>query len=284
LTHLGALWRQPALLDEAEETADALPPLIEQDEQLDVTSGAAGCIGALLGLHQHRPAQRTLAAAIQCGDWLISRAQPSGDGLCWPIPRLGPLAGFAHGAAGIAWALVQLFARTREQRFQKVACAGVAYERTLFSPEAGNWRDLRESEQVRFPIAWCHGAPGIGLSRLSGLPFLEDAGIRDEIDIALKTTATAGFGANHSLCHGDLGNLELLLQAGDPSWSDTANRIAGAILADARRSGWRCGTPREVDSPGLMTGLAGIGYGLLRLAEPARVPCVLTLEGPRRRA
>jgi lantibiotic modifying enzyme len=29
-----------------------------------------------------------------------------------------------------------------------------------------------------------------------------------------------------------------------------------------------------------MTGLAGIGYGLLRLADPARVPCVLTVEGP----
>jgi lantibiotic modifying enzyme len=30
-----------------------------------------------------------------------------------------------------------------------------------------------------------------------------------------------------------------------------------------------------------MTGLAGIGYGLLRLAALARVPSVLTLEGPR---
>jgi lantibiotic modifying enzyme len=37
----------------------------------------------------------------------------------------------------------------------------------------------------------------------------------------------------------------------------------------------------EVESPGLMTGLAGIGYGLLRLAKPARVPSILTLEGPR---
>jgi lantibiotic modifying enzyme len=29
-----------------------------------------------------------------------------------------------------------------------------------------------------------------------------------------------------------------------------------------------------------MTGLAGIGYQLLRLAEPARVPSVLTLLPP----
>jgi lantibiotic modifying enzyme len=29
-----------------------------------------------------------------------------------------------------------------------------------------------------------------------------------------------------------------------------------------------------------MTGLAGIGYGLLRLAAPQRVPSVLALERP----
>jgi lantibiotic modifying enzyme len=33
--------------------------------------------------------------------------------------------------------------------------------------------------------------------------------------------------------------------------------------------------------PGMMTGLAGIGYGLLRLAEPERVPSVPVLEPPR---
>ena len=36
----------------------------------------------------------------------------------------------------------------------------------------------------------------------------------------------------------------------------------------------------RVESPGLMTGLAGIGYGLLRLAEPTRMPSVLVLEPP----
>jgi lantibiotic modifying enzyme len=29
-----------------------------------------------------------------------------------------------------------------------------------------------------------------------------------------------------------------------------------------------------------MTGLAGIGYGLLRFADPARIPSVLSLEPP----
>jgi type 2 lantibiotic biosynthesis protein LanM len=281
LTHLGALWRQPQLLDEAQEIVDLLPALIDQDDQLDVVSGAAGCLVTLLHLHEVRPCQRTLAAAIQCGDRLLARAQPVGEGLCWPLPGLGPLAGFSHGAAGIAWALLALFAHTRAERFRTAGRGGIAYERSVFCAEAGNWRDLRDPAHVCFPTAWCHGAPGIGLARLCGVPLLEDDGIRADIETALQTTLATGFGFNHSLCHGDLGNLELFLHSGEPSWRDTAQRLAGAILDGARQHGWRCGTPMEVESPGLMTGLAGIGYGLLRLTAPARVPSVLTLEGPR---
>ena len=96
----------------------------------------------------------------------------------------------------------------------------------------------------------------------------------------MKTTA-GSFGSNHSLCHGDFGNVELLLCTEEPSWCETANQIAAAIVERARRDGWRCGTPMEIESPGLMTGLAGIGYGLLRVASPTRMPSVLMLEGPR---
>jgi lantibiotic modifying enzyme len=37
----------------------------------------------------------------------------------------------------------------------------------------------------------------------------------------------------------------------------------------------------NVQTVGLMFGLAGIGYGMLRLIDPARVPDVLTLGGSR---
>ena len=41
-----------------------------------------------------------------------------------------------------------------------------------------------------------------------------------------------------------------------------------------------CGTQTSLASPGLMAGLAGIGYGLLRLACSERVPSVLVLAPP----
>jgi lantibiotic modifying enzyme len=52
------------------------------------------------------------------------------------------------------------------------------------------------------------------------------------------------------------------------------------ILENIERDGWQCGNPLGVETPGLMTGIAGIGYGLLRLADPDRVPSVLTLQPP----
>lgn len=132
--------------------------------------------------------------------------------------------------------------------------------------------------------AWCHGAPGIGNGRLRSLPHFDNAEIRAEIDTALHTTLTQGFGLNHCLCHGDLGNLDLLLQASqtldDPKWRSQVNRLAAMILESINQHGWLCGVPLGVETPGLMTGLAGIGYELLRLAEPTCIPSVLTLAPP----
>jgi lantibiotic modifying enzyme len=119
---------------------------------------------------------------------------------------------------------------------------------------------------------------------LRSLPHLDDATIRGEIGTALATTLAEGFGQNHTLCHGDLGNLDFVMQAaeglGDPRWRLEADRRAARILEGIDRQGWLCGVPLKVESPGLMTGLAGIGYGLLRLAEPTRLPSVLVLEPP----
>src|SRR3954453_8737605 len=130
--------------------------------------------------------------------------------------------------------------------------------------------------------AWCPGAPGIELARLCSLPHLDDATCQAEIDTALATTIAGGFGWNHSLCHGDLGNLEFLVQAGErlgeARGGSRADRLAAMTVESIDREGWLCGVPAAAESPGLMTGLAGIGYGLLRLAEPARVPSLLILK------
>ncbi|MDP9370656.1 MAG: hypothetical protein M3Q03_20715, partial [Chloroflexota bacterium] len=97
-----------------------------------------------------------------------------------------------------------------------------------------------------------------------------------------ETTLTHRFAGSHCLCHGALGNLELVLQAatalGEPRWRGELARWSAIVLASVAHDGARCANRLAVESPGLMTGLAGIGYGLLRLAAPTRVPSVLLLE------
>jgi type 2 lantibiotic biosynthesis protein LanM len=297
LTHLGTLWDMPALWNHIDTVLEWLPAQIDQDKQYDIIGGSAGCIASLLGLYRCRPREETLALAIQCGDRLVAEARPMQQGIAWMfnLGRSQPLTGFAHGTAGIATALLELAAASGIERFRAAGLAALAYERSQFSAEVGNWPDLRDPElsgfvlpagQQAFGTAWCHGAPGIGLGRLQLLPILDDATIRAEITIAVQTTLSQGFGANHSLCHGDLGNLELVVEAGRrlgrPDWLAQAEQRTASIFDHIAEQGWLCGVPLGVETPDLMMGIAGIGYGCLRLAEPERIPRVLQLEAPRR--
>src|SRR5262249_23114157 len=66
----------------------------------------------------------------------------------------------------------------------------------------------------------------------------------------------------------------------DPRWKTLASAISSGVLSRIRAGGWTCGVPQGVETPGLLAGLAGIGYGLLRLASPAVIPSILGLGPP----
>jgi type 2 lantibiotic biosynthesis protein LanM len=295
LSRMGLLWEQPDLLEEADQIVAHLPALIE-NAHLDVVSGSAGCLGGLFALHQARSlmglnSDRTISAAIQCGEHLLAHAEKSDAGLAWKTHlHSRPLTGFSHGAAGIAWALLRLSSLTGDERFRAAGIDGIGYEQSLFSGVHDNWPDLRGLSpdaplEPTFGVTWCHGAPGIGLARVSTLGLLDTPSMRRDVEAAVRTTSLHGFGMNHSLCHGDFGNLELLLAAGQAlnreDLTSEANRRASALLHSIEKQGYLCGTPHGVESPGLMTGIAGIGYELLHFAESRCVPSVLTLDVPK---
>ena len=140
----------------------------------------------------------------------------------------------------------------------------------------------------RFAVAWCHGAPGIALSRLRAAQIdnLRRSQYIGDIEAALETTCrqlersrAAGW-SDPTPCHGTAGLIETLLTAGrvlpDPAHEtlarEAAGELAGWVVSGTRlRSGTLCGGP----NPSLMLGTAGVGYELLRVHDPDAVPSLL---------
>jgi lantibiotic modifying enzyme len=107
-----------------------------------------------------------------------------------------------------------------------------------------------------------------------------------EAQAAIRTTrraieaASQGTGVDFSLCHGIAGNTELLIFAGQ-ILGDHEDHSAAAELGRRAiernlqpRLPWPCGVPGGGEAPGLMLGLAGIGYFFLRLDDPSATPSI----------
>lgn len=71
---------------------------------------------------------------------------------------------------------------------------------------------LRDSEAL---AGFSHGSTGIALGRMLMLPHMDGERARREIVIAMEETRANGFGGNQSLCHGDLGNADVMFTVGE---------------------------------------------------------------------
>jgi type 2 lantibiotic biosynthesis protein LanM len=286
---LSQLLDRSELRDAAVQALERVASEIAGDHRLNVVSGSAGTALVALRVHRSIGTCESLDYARSCGERLLDALPLTDDGRL--IPGSPPLLlGLSHGAAGCAWAAAELYSATFDDRYAMLARALVTYERSQCVPEWQRTRDLSAfgSDSIadaivdHEAITWCRGASGIGLARISIARHLGDSDMEREVETALWTTRKFGWRTNHSLCHGTLGNVELLLVAGEqlcrPELWDEARRWGAALLRDRQVTGrWSCGTPRSVDTPGLMTGLAGIGHALLRLADPSSTSSLLTL-------
>src|SRR6185503_17437374 len=182
LTHAASLWSEPVLLDQAEQSIGFLNESIEEDRHFDILAGAAGYLCVLESFYRSRPSPAALEGITRCADHLVRNAEQMTRGKAWPLfggMASAPLTGFSHGASGISYSLLMAFARTGDERYRETALDAIEYERSQFVSSEGNWRDLRTLPNTadiddRFMVAWCHGAPGIGLARMHAMPFIDE--------------------------------------------------------------------------------------------------------------
>ena len=287
LVKISKFLQKPELLEDAKKIASWITPdSIAADKTFDIVEGSAGTLLSLLALHEvetSNPSHNALELAIACGEHLlehqtIAKERPQ----AWKSGNGKQLTGFSQGAAGIAYALLRLFAVTQNSRFLDGAVAAIEYEQSLFCETEKNWPDLRSEEPV-FRVSWANGAPGIGLGRLGSLSIVDTPEIRQEIALAIDTTQRFCLDGVDNLCWGNLGRLETLLVASEkldrPDLLEFVFRAVTQIVTRSR------GTflvfpdlPPKVYNPGFFHGITGIGYQMLRIASPDLFPSVLLWE------
>lgn len=254
----------------------------------DVTQGRSGAVVGLAALDALIDQPWLADSATALGDQLAARAQRANEGWSWPTPGardMHNLCGYAHGAAGIGHAFVELFALTGEVRFRDAAARAFDYEASWLDGSTRAWPDLRgvarrtdRSAPLVTASSWCNGAAGIALSRLRAAEVTgSEALFHDaELGIAICKTYARGVFAHEpddfSLCHGVAGIGDVLLAA-----AATTEDSSAALAADVGSWGVRqtdgfvaAGSQRGIPqgpSPGLLNGLAGIGMFYLRLSD-----------------
>ncbi|MEU8470404.1 type 2 lanthipeptide synthetase LanM family protein [Streptomyces sp. NPDC029006] len=212
-----------------------------------VLDGTAGGLAALLAAHRAYPSAELRRGADACADRLAAGPVPAAPG-------------FATGAAGIGWALLGFAGSGSGEQYRR---AGLAALRSAVAalPSAGA------------DLSWCTGEAGVALAVADRPGAMADPVLAAAVAAAVGHLADAGPVPDGSLCHGEWGLLEL------------PHRTAAAALLRARAAGPVRRGPHPtvaggITAPGLLTGLAGHGLGLLRLGFADLVPPALLLRAP----
>lgn len=293
---MGSLLNHSVLIEEGLSIAIQTANQPVDAQMLDVIAGSASAIPTFLHLYSSFGRDEFLQAAIRHGEHLLTHAVSDANGYSWQTISQNEathnLCGLAHGAGGIGLSLLELHSVTKEARYLNAGRAAFHYEQQWFDHEEANYPDFRLSVEIpaqmqrkpRFMMAWCHGAPGIGIVRLRAYELLRDEIYRQEAEQSIKSTILnmntmqGSDHNNYSLCHGLGGNAILLLIAAkvlqNESYRQIAHQvgIAGIAQHPKNRVPWRCGVLGGGETPNLMLGTAGIGHFYLSLYDEDQLP------------
>ena len=262
----------------------------------DVYNGAAGRLRFHVWLREATSDPEPLRHATEASAHILKSAEGSkARGTWWTIPPgYGGLSGtrclgYAHGAAGIADALLDLFEVNGDERLlTAVRRTGRWIARhavpTLADGSGLDWPDAPGGTSIG-PF-WCHGAAGIGqfflhAARLRVMPEAEALAMR-----AARAVAHGARWTSSTQCHGLAGNIEFLLDVfqvtGDRRYLEDA-RLLGRLLQSfgVTMDGllvWPSESPTTF-TPDYTVGYAGVAACLLRLDAPERLPRQLSRRG-----
>lgn len=274
-------------------------------ELWDLSVGAAGVLLALLYAADEGVVPGAVERAEAVARRLVEVGIHTDDGTRWQmmpdIPWPFSTPNFAHGGAGVGYALLQLHRRNGDPDLLDAAREAARYTMSRSTPIGDHGGRLvchvEEASPWIYYLGACHGPAGTGrllleLAEVTGhAAYLDDvAALADGIDaIGAPEQRSPGLWNNHSQCCGDAGIGEFALLAarrtGEQRYLDLARCCADVILAasesDGRTRRWRFAEHRSQPGfvqaqTGYMQGAAGIASFLNHLqttldGEPVKI-------------
>lgn len=246
---------------------------VENDPKIDLMDGHAGIIMLALNIYKLDKEEQLLEIAEYFGEELIQIMEKKDN------QKL--ISGLAHGTSGIVLALSNLYKINRDYRIKYIVEELIEYENSNFDSASLNWLDLREHVDDKVnSFYWCHGAPGILLSRVDLENNFKDSNsstVKIINQVLDKTLIMDRIG----MCHGIFGNLDILtsLSIENPDYicKNYIKEIAVKTLNEVKVQSQIQGM-MDRGMIGLLLGVSGIGYSLLRIEYPDNVPSILKLD------
>jgi Lanthionine synthetase C-like protein/Protein kinase domain len=292
LLRAGQALKDPELIQAAEERGAWIATLPYRSP--DLYNGTAGRARLHVWLWDATAEPRHLRHATAAGDALLAAAEEAGAGaLRWRIPPgyegLSGAAhpGYAHGAAGIADSLLDVWEVTGQERFVDAARKAARWLERLAIPVLHDNSGLDWAHLEGMPPSsglWCHGAAGVGrffvhAARIGGV----HPRAAELAAAAARAAARSGRWASPVQCHGLAGNIELLIDTfqstGERAYLREARSLGHLLEAFATEVDGLLVWPSEQPwtfSPDYMVGYAGVAACWLRLSDPRRLPHLLS--------
>jgi lantibiotic modifying enzyme len=268
----------------------------------DLFNGKAGLLRSALMFYHAMKNTDALVLALELGRQLSLSSQTYGQHRYWSIPKgFGGLSektyfGYAHGAAGIADCLLDLYDITGDTDLAEVITGAAIWledNSSAIGPAGGGvaWASYVDSEVA--PAFWCHGAAGISRFFLRLVERGMYATARSIAGRALWAIERTIRWSRPTLCHGLAGAIHSLIDGfiilGKQEMYDSAHAIYNLMEAFSYRT--EAGLCWEtqfhaVSTPEYMVGYSGLIPTLLRLhdasvADPLSVTAFLPTRGLR---
>lgn len=175
------------------------------------------------------------------------------------------LTGIAHGASGYALVLAILDYILEDHSSNDTILKLLKWEDNYFDEQMLNWIDLRYGKQKHlFMNGWCCGTPGIVMARYEILRYLDDHRIQEICQRDLETLhkwLVKGILNDHdNLCCGTAARVMVASRLGVKS-EKSYLRLLSSVESNTLHLQHLLRTNDFI--PGLMQGLAGIGYALV---------------------